>query len=84
MNTSFPPAEFPFPLRKRNTKQKPKEEILKNRVDAKFAEYDLRGAIRELSSDDTLAPDNNETLDKLKERHPEAPREITMPLNPEN
>ena len=46
MNTSFPPAEFPFQLRKKNANTKTKEEILKNRVDAKFAEYDLKGAIR--------------------------------------
>ena len=57
---NFPPDRFPFQLRNKNAKQKPKEEILKNRVDAKFAENDLRGAIRELSSDDTLAPDNSD------------------------
>ena len=51
-------------------------------MDAKFAENDLRGAIRELSSDDTLAPDNSETLDKLKERHPAAPAGISLPPAP--
>ena len=84
INSSFPPTEFPFPLRTRKSKPKPKEEILKNRVNAKFAENDIRGAIRELSSEDTLAPDNPETLSKLKERHPEAPNGISMPLAPEN
>ena len=84
MNSNFPPTEFPFPLRKQNTKPKPKDEILKNRVDAKFSENDLRGAIRELSSDDTLAPDNNDTLNKLKERHPVAPIGVTLPHAPEN
>ena len=84
MNTSFPPAEFPFQLRKKNANTKTKEEILKNRVDAKFAEYDLKGAIRELSSDDTLAPDTIETLDKLKERHPTVPDTISLPQAPEN
>ena len=84
MNSTFPPTEFPFPLRKRNNKPLSKEEILKNRVNAKFTECDLRGAIRELSSDDTLAPDNIDTLNKLKERHPGAPVGITMPEAAEN
>ena len=84
MSSVFPPTEFPFELRKRNHKPKTKEEILKNRVNTKFAENDLRGAIRELSSDDTLAPDNNETLQQLKERHPAAPVSFSPPQAPEN
>ena len=84
MNSNFPPTEFPFEFRKRNHKQKSRDEILKDRVDAKFAENDLRGAIRELSSDDTLAPDNIETLTKLKERHPIAPIGISLPQAPES
>ena len=83
-NSDFPPDSFPFEPRNRNTRPKPKEEVLKNRVDAKFAENDLRGAIRELSSDDTLAPDNSETFEKLKERHPAAPSGISIPPAPEN
>ena len=54
MNSSFPPDRFPFQLRNKAPKPKTREEILKNRVDAKFAENDIRGAIRELSSEDTL------------------------------
>ena len=84
MNSNFPPTEFPFQLRKLNNKPKTEAEILKNRINAKFAENDLRGAIRELSSDDTLAPDNSETLNNLRERHPEAPAELTLPSAPEN
>ena len=53
-------------------------------MDAKFAENDIRGAIRELSSDDTLAPDNDDTLNKLKERHPRAPNASSFPQAPEN
>ena len=78
------PERFPFQMRDRNAKQKPKDEILKNRVDAKFSENDLKGAIRELSSDDTLAPDNNDTLNKLKERHPAAPTGIAVLPAPED
>ena len=47
---------------------------MKNRVDAKFAENDIRGAILEMSSDDTLAPDNADTLNKIKREAPESPR----------
>ena len=83
MNSEFPPPGFPFELRKRNTKPKSKEEILKNRVDAKFADNDIRGAIRELSSDDTLAPNNSDTLNKLKKRHPRATYTSSLPLAPE-
>ena len=83
-NSEFPPDSFPFELRNRNNRTKSKEEVLKIRVDAKFAENDLRGAIRELSSEDTLAPDNDETVAKLKERHPGAPDGISIPPAPEN
>ena len=79
MNTNFPPDNFPFRLRSGKAKRKSKEEILRNRVDAKFAEFDLKGAIRELSSDDTFAPNNEETLDLLQARHPTAPDGIALP-----
>ena len=84
MTSIFPPERFPFQLRDRNAKPKSKDEILKNRVNAKFSENDLKGAIRELSSDDTLAPDNSDTLKKLEERHPAAPSGISLPPAPEN
>ena len=83
MNSVFPPAEFPFPLRNRKTKPKSQEEILKNRVNAKFADNDLKGAIRELSSDDSLAPDNDETLKVLGEKHPPAPIGGSSPPAPD-
>ena len=79
MNSNFPPDNFPFQLRSGRAKPKTKEEILRNRVDAKFAEYDLKGAIRELSSDDTFAPNCNETLDLHQARHPPAPDGIILP-----
>ena len=84
MNENFPPDSFPFELRKKNAKPKSQEEILKNRVNAKFAENDLKGAIRELSSEDTLAPDNAETLKTLGEKHPTAPIGCFFPPPPEN
>ena len=83
-NSAFPPDGFPFQLRNRNARPKPAEEILRSRVDAKFAEFDFRGAIRELSSEDSLAPDNDETFDRLSERHPPAPVGISLPPAPDN
>ena len=83
MNSPFPPFEFPFALRKKNSRPKSQDEILKDRVNAKFAENDLRGAIRELSSDDTLAPDNDETLEVLGQKHPLAPVGCSSPPVPE-
>ena len=53
-------------------------------MNAKFAENDIRRAICELSSDDTLAPNNSDTLNKLKERHPRAPDTSSLPQAPEN
>ena len=78
------PDRFPFSLRTPNAKPKSQEEILKNRVNAKFAENDLRGAIRELSSEDTLAPNSPETLKILKEKHPSAPIGGSLPPAPED
>ena len=82
VSSDFPPDRFPFQVRSGKAKPKPKEEILRNRVDAKFAEFDFRGAIRELSSEDSLAPDNEATFAQLRERHPPAPAGISFPSAP--
>ena len=84
VNSAFPPDRFPFPKRVGKAKPKPKDEVLRNRVDAKFAEFDFKGAIRELSSDVSLAPDNSQTLDQLKEKHPAAPVGVSLPPAPED
>ena len=45
---------------------------------------DIRGAIRELSSDENLAEDTPDTLAQLIDKHPEAPSGISLPPAPEN
>lgn len=53
--------------------QKWKEKSLKLIVEAKISEGDISGALRTLTSEDTLAPQNKETLDILLEKHPPIP-----------
>ena len=50
--------------------QQDPDEILRRRIDRKFKDMDIRGAIREISSTEKLAPFSEETLLKLIERHP--------------
>ena len=83
VNSDFPPDGFPFQLRNGRAKPKSKEEILRNRVDAKFADFDFKGAIRELSSEESIAPDNAETFEQLKAKHPAAPDGMSIPPAPE-
>lgn len=45
---------------------------LAKRVEAKVEDFDIKGAIRILSSSDKLAPFNEETFSKLKLKHPTA------------
>ena len=59
------------------------EDALRRRVAAKFAEGDVRGAVRELSSADGIAPQGAETLEALKEKHPPAPENLSLPGPPD-
>ena len=58
------------------------DETLKRRVAAKFAEGDVSGAVRELTSADGLAPQDGDTLRALKEKHPSAPENLSLPNPP--
>ena len=53
------------------------------KAEAKLADGDVRGAIRLVSSDDVLAPRNQETYLALLEKHPEHPQPSDFPLPPE-
>lgn len=57
---------------------------LKTRVDAKVNDFDLRGAVRLLCSEDSFAPMNDETLDILKAKHPSPSRELHFPSPPDS
>ena len=55
---------------------------LKRRVAAKFADSDIRGAVREMASTDGLAPHNSETVRALKAKHPPTPDNLSLPAPP--
>ena len=59
------------------------DETLKRRVAAKFAEGDVSGAVRELASAEGLAPQDRDTLRALKEKHPSAPENLSLPDPPD-
>ena len=59
------------------------DETLKRRVAAKFAEGDVSGAVRELASAEGLAPQDGDTLRALKEKHPSAPENLSLPDPPD-
>ena len=46
---------------------------LKRRVAAKFAGGNVAGAVRKISSPESIAPNCRETLELLKRKHPPAP-----------
>jgi hypothetical protein len=51
-------------------KKKPKERKIGAVVAAKLSEHNVKGAVRVVSSDDTIAPRTQETLQALREKHP--------------
>ena len=57
---------------------------LKKRVSAKFADGDVRGAVRELASSLGLAPNNEATTNSLKLQHPPAPVDLNLPAPPDD
>ena len=59
------------------------DETLKRRVEAKFPEGGVGGAVRELASAEGLAPQDRDTLRALKEKHPSAPENLSLPDPPD-
>ena len=57
---------------------------LERRVEDKFADDDISGAVRELSSSHGLARRSEETVRALRLKHPPAPRDLMMPEPPDN
>jgi hypothetical protein len=52
---------------------------LAKKVEAKVADFDIRGAIKLLSSDDSLASFNEDVAEELKKIHPSPSRELFFP-----
>ena len=56
-----------------------KPPLLKNLVSAKIAVADIQGAVRIISSKESILPQSAETVEKLKEKHPQAHPDSTKP-----
>jgi len=67
---------FPKPSKKRTPIS------ISKRVEYKIAEGNVKGAVKLLSSTDTLAPQNIATFQQLQEKHPPPSREIHFPEPP--
>lgn len=56
---------------------------ISRRVEFKIADGDVKGAVKILSSTDTLAPHSEFTLNQLKSKHPPPSQEINLPEPPD-
>jgi hypothetical protein len=52
---------------------------LAKKVEAKVADFDIKGAVKLLSSDDSLASFNEDVAEELKKKHPSPSRELFFP-----
>jgi hypothetical protein len=52
---------------------------LAKKVEAKVADFDIRGAVKLMSSDDSLASFNEDVAEELKKKHPSPSRELFFP-----
>ena len=73
-----PPTVSPNPMLKRPRSDDPDTQLAA-RVSAKLEEGDFKGAVRLASSEDTLAPLNEATLEALKKKHPPPPLDSIIP-----
>ena len=73
-----PPTVSPNPVMKR-PRSDDLDAQLAARVSAKLKEGDFKGAVRLDSSEDTLAPLNEATLEALKKKHPPPPLDSIIP-----
>ena len=57
---------------------------LRRRVAGKFADNDVRGAVRLLASTEGFAGRGDDVVDALREKHPSSPDDLNLPAPPEN
>ena len=62
--------------------KKKDDELLSKMVSAKISSGDIKGAVRILASDCSILPHSHETLQKLREKHPSSPVDLSMPDQP--
>ena len=67
----------------RRRRQQPEGEALRKHVGAKLSDGDVKGALRLLTSDDTIAPPSDENIARLKLKHPDAPADLDLPPGPD-
>ncbi len=65
------------------TKKSNKQSPLSSRVEAKLADFDIRGAVTLMSSTDTLAMNSRETYEELLKKHPHPSRNLKFPSEPD-
>ena len=74
--------------RKTPTKNRRKKELssdkLKRSVGLKLSDGDVKGAIRLLSSADSVAQDSVKTIEALRAKHPPAPEDTCLPPGPDD
>ncbi|KAI5728591.1 hypothetical protein M8J77_018338 [Diaphorina citri] len=70
----------PIPVVSENARKNGKKNsTLESRTEAKVSEFDIKGAVRLLNSDDTIAPFNNDTFQALSQKHPSPSRSLNFP-----
>lgn len=62
--------------------KKKDDELLSKMVSAKISSRDIKDAVRILASDCSILPHSHETLQKLREKHPSSPVDLSMPDPP--
>ncbi|XP_008486032.1 uncharacterized protein LOC103522716, partial [Diaphorina citri] len=77
-----PPS--PPPPSRHHNKPVSTPRVLKSVVEAKVSDFDIRGAVKLLSSDDTVAPFNQATYEALKLKHPTPSRSLHFPDPPDD
>jgi hypothetical protein len=62
-----------------NGEKKINKPSLSKIIEAKMNDFDVKGSVRLLSSNDTLATFDDETLEILKSKHPQPSRKLIFP-----
>jgi hypothetical protein len=71
-------SNFEIPQIRTGSKKRTNLSLAK-KVEAKVADFDIRGAVKLLSSDDSLASFNEDVAEELKKKHPSPSRELFFP-----
>ena len=77
---------LPAPDDNNNSSVPPKsntDQTLRKRVSAKLADFDIKGAVRIVASDDSFAGFTQEVTAALQDKHPPAPANLHMPPPPD-